>query len=70
MAIFKVYYQDHNQRMVIREATKAKYFEADTIEQVRKSLAGQDINIEHVEELTEAHLQYEQASDDFKVEKI
>ncbi len=68
--IFKVLYQEHAEEAPVREETKTMYIEADSVKDVREKLADRTINIEHVLELSEAHLAYEQKSEDFKVEKI
>ncbi|WP_188205651.1 DNA-dependent RNA polymerase subunit epsilon [Alkalibacillus aidingensis] len=68
--IFKVLYQDEITEAPVREETKAMYIEADSKREVRKKLADRNYNIEHVLELSESHLAYEQQSEDFKVEKI
>ncbi|SER00428.1 DNA-dependent RNA polymerase subunit epsilon [Piscibacillus halophilus] len=68
--IFKVLYQEHEEEAPVREETKTLYIEAESVREVRSKLADRNYNIEYVQELSEAHLAYEQQSDDFKVEKI
>ena len=70
MAIFKVFYQEDRSEVIIRENTKVQYVEAETEEQVRKSLADRPYNIEFVQKLEGAHLEYEEKSPAFKVETI
>ncbi len=68
--IFKVLYQEHAEEAPVREETKTLYIEAENVREVRSKLADRNYNIEYVQELSEAHLAYEQQSEDFKVEKI
>lgn len=68
--IFKVLYQETEDEVPTRERTKTLYIEADSVREVRKKLADRDYSIEYIQELDEAHLEYEKQSDDFKVEKI
>lgn len=68
--IFKVYYQETVAEVPVREETKAMYVEAETEEQVRKSLKNTNHNIEFVTPLSDAALAYEKENnEDFRVEK-
>ncbi|MDN4523585.1 DNA-dependent RNA polymerase subunit epsilon [Fictibacillus fluitans] len=67
--IFKVYYQENKNEVPIRENTKTLYMESTSIEEVRKSLADSNFNIEFVQEIKGKFLKYEQQSDSFEVEK-
>ena len=68
--IFKVFYQETIEEIPVREETKALYIEAETEEQVRKSLSETKYNIEFVTPLSEEALAYEkETNDDFRVEK-
>ncbi|KSU84917.1 DNA-dependent RNA polymerase auxiliary subunit epsilon [Fictibacillus enclensis] len=67
--IFKVYYQENKNEVPIRENTKSLFMESTSIEEVRKSLAGSNFNIEFVQEIKGKFLEYEQQSDSFEVEK-
>ena len=46
MAIFKVFYQENKEEVIIREDTQTKYFEGQTEEQVRRYLSDRNYNIE------------------------
>ncbi|AXF55527.1 DNA-dependent RNA polymerase subunit epsilon [Salicibibacter kimchii] len=67
--IFKVLYQPNYDEMPVREKTETLFIEAETEQDVRKKLAEDHLNIEYVQRLSDAHLEYEQKSEDFKVEK-
>ena len=68
MAIFKVFYQEDKSEVIVRESTQTKYFEGQTEEQVRRYLSDRNYNIEFVQKLEGAHLDYEQKSEHFNVE--
>ncbi|MDQ0160086.1 DNA-dependent RNA polymerase subunit epsilon [Alkalibacillus sp. S2W] len=68
--VFKVLYQENITEAPVREETKTMYVEAETKREVREKLADRPYNIEHVQELSEAHLAYEQQSENFKVEDL
>lgn len=68
--IFKVYYQESIKQVAVREKTKTMYFEAESEIDVRKSLANKSFNIEYVERVEGAFLEYEQKNEDFKVLEI
>ncbi|MCK1976549.1 DNA-dependent RNA polymerase auxiliary subunit epsilon family protein [Jeotgalicoccus huakuii] len=71
MTVFKVLYQEDKDTRIIREDTQILYVEAETEEQVRKSLKDTNSNIEFVQALSPAHLEYEKNNnEDFKVESI
>ncbi|WP_323702750.1 DNA-dependent RNA polymerase subunit epsilon [Mammaliicoccus sp. Dog046] len=70
MAIFKVFFQEDKSEVIVRESTQTKYFEGQTEEEVRKYLSDRNYNIEFVQKLEGAHLDYEKQSDHFKVENI
>ncbi|PAD20953.1 DNA-dependent RNA polymerase subunit epsilon [Terribacillus saccharophilus] len=67
--VFKVFYQENPSEIPVRERSKSLYMEAESIRQVRKTLADRDINIEFIQPLDEAHLAYEKQSEDFKLEQ-
>ncbi|SDI65026.1 DNA-dependent RNA polymerase subunit epsilon [Natribacillus halophilus] len=67
--IFKVLYQPNFDEMPVRDETRTLFIEAENEREVRKKLADDYINIELVQGLSDAHLKYEQRSEDFKVEK-
>lgn len=71
MAIFKVFFQAEDDKRIIREMTRARYFEAEKESDVRIALKNETYNIEYVQELSPDHLQYEEENNtDFKVEKV
>ncbi|RKQ37343.1 DNA-dependent RNA polymerase subunit epsilon [Oceanobacillus halophilus] len=70
--IFKVLYQELADEIPVRERTKSLYVEAESVRQVRDKLIekGYKINIEHIQQLDEAHLEYEKKSEDFELENV
>lgn len=70
MAVFKVFFQEDKSEVIVRESTQTKYFEGQTEEQVRRYLSDRNYNIEFVQKLEGAHLDYEKQSDHFNVETI
>jgi len=68
--IFKVLYQDIKNEVPVRERTKSIYIEADSIRDVRKKLTDRDYNVEYIQALDEAHLNYEKQSESFKLENV
>ena len=68
--IFKVLYQEVQSEVPVRERTKSLYIEAESVRDVRNKLNEKNYNIEYIQELDEAHLEYEKQSDNFKVENI
>lgn len=67
--IFKVMYQENATQVPVRENTKCLYVEAESEREVRAKLSERPIMIEFVQLLEGAHLAYEQASENYKVEK-
>lgn len=63
--IFKVFYQENLKEVPVREKTKIAYLEASSDKEVRQRLASKNYNIELVQELSEAHLEYEKQNPDF-----
>ncbi|AME09776.1 MULTISPECIES: DNA-dependent RNA polymerase subunit epsilon [Gemella] len=70
MTVFKVFYQENAQEIPVRENTQVLYVEADGIPEVRKYLDDRNYNIELIQELSEAYLEFEKQSEDFKLEKV
>ncbi|GGH99841.1 MULTISPECIES: DNA-dependent RNA polymerase subunit epsilon [Mammaliicoccus] len=70
MSVFKVFFQEDKSEVIVRESTQTKYFEGQTEEEIRKYLTDRNYNIEFVQKLEGAHLDYEKQSDHFKVENI
>lgn len=68
--IYKVLYQELEDEAPVRERTQSLYIEADSVREVREKLKDRRYNVEYIQELDEAHLEYEKQSDDFKVEQI
>lgn len=66
--IYKVYYQENKNEIPVRENTKSLYVEASSEREVRAYLKDRGYNIELVQLLEGAHLEYEQNSPNFKVE--
>lgn len=68
--VFKVYYQEIASEAPVRERTKSLYIEANSVREVRKKLQDRDINIEYIQALDEAHLNYEKKSGTFVMENV
>ncbi|MBO9130338.1 DNA-directed RNA polymerase subunit epsilon [Bacillus sp. 165] len=68
--IFKVFYQENALQVPVRENTKTVYVEAESEKDVRIKLAKFNYNIELVQPLSGAHLEYEKQSEAFKVSEI
>ena len=70
MAVFKVFYQENSKEIPVRENTQVLFVEADGVPSVRKYLDDRNYNIELVQELSDAYLEFEKQAEDFKVEKV
>ncbi|MEW9050304.1 MAG: DNA-directed RNA polymerase subunit epsilon [Neobacillus sp.] len=68
--VFKVYYQEAINQVPVRENTKSLYLEGESVGEVRKKIADRNYNIEFVQEVTGAYLEYEKQNKDFKVLEI
>ncbi len=68
--IFKVYYQESKREVAVREKTQTIYLNGESERDVRKKLANKPYNIEYVELVEGAFLEYEQQNEDFKVLEI
>ncbi|MEO4053684.1 DNA-directed RNA polymerase subunit epsilon [Solibacillus sp. CAU 1738] len=66
--IYKVYYQESNQEIPVRENTKTLYLEANSEREVRHYLKDRNYNIELVQLLEGNYLEYEQASPNYRLE--
>ncbi|MDF2606926.1 MAG: hypothetical protein K0S34_1121 [Bacillales bacterium] len=64
---FKVYYQEKTNVVAVREMTKTLYVKASSIVDVQKAIAKNSYNIEHIEEVNGAYLEYEKTSTNFKL---
>ncbi|MGE6631230.1 DNA-dependent RNA polymerase subunit epsilon [Bacillus sp. NPDC077027] len=65
--IYKVYYQASNTEVPIRENTDSLYVEAASEREVRDKLKKHNYNIEFVQPVDSAFLDYERESENFKV---
>ena len=68
--IFKVLYQESLDTAPVREHTKSLYLEAESEKDVRKKLTDRAYNIELIQKLEGAHLEYEKNSEDFELERV
>jgi DNA-dependent RNA polymerase auxiliary subunit epsilon len=68
--IFKVYYQESITEVPVREKTKTVFVKANFEKEVRTKLADRGHNIEFVEAVAGAFLEYEKQNEDFKVLEI
>lgn len=68
--IFKVYFQEKMNEVPVREKTKTIYLEGVSKRDVRTKLADRGYNIEFVQPVTGAYLEYEKQNEDFKVLEI
>lgn len=68
--IFKVLYQESADTPPIREYTKSLYLEAESVRDVYTKIADRNINIEHIQLLDDAHLEYEKKSKYYKLENV
>jgi DNA-dependent RNA polymerase auxiliary subunit epsilon len=68
--IFKVYFQENIFEAPVRERTKTMYLEGKTEQDVRKKISDRKYNIEFVQQVSGAHLEYEQQSETYKLETV
>jgi len=68
--IYKVYFQKSIKEVPVRENTKVLYIEGESARDVRTKIADRGFNVEFVQELKGAHLEYEQQNEDYKVLEI
>lgn len=68
--IYKVYYQENVLEVPVRENTKSLYLEAKDVREVRENLQGKGYNIEYIQLLEGNYLEYEQASEHYKLENL
>ncbi|MDQ1146877.1 DNA-dependent RNA polymerase auxiliary subunit epsilon [Bacillus sp. SORGH_AS 510] len=68
--IFKVYYQQSITEVPVRENTKSLFVEGESVRDVRTKIADRGYNVEFVQEVTGAFLEYERQNEDFKVLEI
>ncbi len=68
--IYKVYYQETKLEVPVRENTKSLYLEATDVREVRAKLQDRNYNIELIQLLEGNYLEYEQASENYRLEKF
>ncbi|OEH92997.1 DNA-dependent RNA polymerase subunit epsilon [Bacillus solimangrovi] len=68
--IYKVFFQERKEEAPVRERTNSLYIEAEAERDVRNKLKEKNLNIEFIQPISGSHLEYEQQSDDFKVENF
>ncbi|WP_099353601.1 DNA-dependent RNA polymerase subunit epsilon [Fredinandcohnia onubensis] len=68
--IFKVYYQEDVLEVPVREHTKTLYIEAESQVEVRQKLKERKFNIEYIQKVEGAYLEYEQLNEDYNVLEI
>jgi len=68
--VFKIYFQERINEVPVREKTKVIYVEGDSVRDVRKKIVDRGYNVEFVQEVTPAYLEYEQQNEDYKVLEI
>jgi DNA-dependent RNA polymerase auxiliary subunit epsilon len=68
--IFKVYFQESIHQVPVREKTRTLYVEGESVRDVRSKIADRGFNVEFVQEVTGAYLEYEQQNEDYKVLEI
>jgi DNA-dependent RNA polymerase auxiliary subunit epsilon len=68
--VFKIYFQERITEVPVREKTKVIYVEGDSVKDVRKKIVDRGYNVEFVQEVTAAYLEYEQQNEDYKVLEI
>lgn len=65
--IFKVYFQKRADEVPVRENTDSIYIEASSEREVRMLLKNRNYNIELIQPVEGAFLEYERNSENFKV---
>lgn len=68
--IYKVFFQEIKTEVPVRERTKTIYMKAESERDVRTKLAEKKYNIEFIQKLDEAHLEYEKRSENFVLENV
>lgn len=68
--VYKVFYQESNSEIPVRERTKSFYIEAETERAVRDKIVKRNYNVEFIQQLDEAHLAYEKQSENFTLETV
>ncbi|MFS0861315.1 DNA-dependent RNA polymerase subunit epsilon [Fredinandcohnia sp. 179-A 10B2 NHS] len=65
--IYKVYYQEHAHEVPVREKTKSVFVNGVSEADVRRKLKERNINIEYIQRVEGAFLEYEKQNEDYKV---
>ncbi|EWH19872.1 DNA-dependent RNA polymerase subunit epsilon [Bacillus haynesii] len=65
--IYKVFYQASNDEVPVREKTDSIFVEAQSEREVRSKLKQYNYNIEFIQQVEGAFLEYEEQSENFKV---
>ncbi|RSD28184.1 DNA-dependent RNA polymerase subunit epsilon [Mesobacillus subterraneus] len=68
--IFKVYFQESNKQVPVREKTQTIYVEGDSERDVRTKIADRQYNIEYIEAVKGNYLEYEKQKEEFEVLEI
>lgn len=68
--IFKILFQETMNEVPVRERTNSIYVKAESEREVRQLLKDRNYNIEYIQPLKEAHLDYEKQSEYFTVENV
>jgi DNA-dependent RNA polymerase auxiliary subunit epsilon len=68
--VFKVYFQENIKEVPVRENTKVLYLEGESVRDVRKKIADRGYNVEFVQEVSGALLEYERQNEDYNVLEI
>jgi DNA-dependent RNA polymerase auxiliary subunit epsilon len=68
--VFKVYFQENIKEVPVRENTKVLYIEGDSVRDVRKKIVDRGYNVELVQEVSGAFLDYEKQNEDYNVLEI
>ncbi len=68
--IFKVYYQESATEVPVREKTKTLFIEGESERDIRKKIGDRGYNIEFIQPVKGAYLEYEKQNEDFKVLEI
>ena len=68
--IYKVYYQESIKEVPVRENTRTLYVKGESVRDVRTKIADRGFNVEFVQEVKGAYLEYEQQNEDYKVLEI
>lgn len=68
--IYKVFFQANRREVPVRERTQTVYLKAQSEKDVRLKLADRNLNIEFIQALDDAHLEYEKRSENFELENV